>query len=268
MIQKWDLNFRKRHQVFEFGDQHWLPSFTRDGIRSFLNATHQVMGYYKPWAKVLAQTLQETGQNEIVVLGGGGIHLCQLLQKELRTQYGMNIKFYLTDLYPVQGQSKYLDAEDDIVCIDEPVNMLNVPSHLKGLRMIAVAFHHLAPEQAKAALKDSYDKGAPICVFEYTKNSLIGVISSALYPIFNLLIAPLTRPFRFSTFLLSYVIPYFPIILSIDGLCSNLRTYSKEELREMTSPLSKPDYQWVVMDQIAPLHPTTLTTLIGQKRQT
>lgn len=264
MLQRLDWKFKKRHHLFEIGDQPWLPRYFRDELRDFLGASHRVMGYYKPLAKVLADELRKSGQREVVVLGGGGVLPIQLLQKELRLRHKLEVKFYLTDLYPVPGQIKHLKADDDIVCVEEPVNMLQIPPTYRGLRLIVNAFHHLKPEQAEATLQAAYESGTSICVFEFTRNSFLGVFTSMFYPLFNLVIAPLIRPFRLSRLALYYVIPVLPLLHSFDGLMSNFRTYGKEEFREMVRPFVRTDYEWEHLEPIAPLHPTLLTIFVGR----
>jgi hypothetical protein len=263
MLSYLDISFRRRHQVFEFGDQPWLPSIFRDGIRGFLDCTHRVMGYYKPWASILAEVLRTTGQREIVVLGGGGLVFCQLLQDELRKRHQLDVKIYLTDLYPVPGLASKLRAGDNIVVVQESINMLKVPPSLKGVRLIVNAFHHLSPEQAVAVLEDAHQQNSAICICEYTRNSLVGVISSFLYPFFNWLIAPGVSQARLSTLFFTYIVPVFPLMLAIDGLMSNCRSYSTYEFKAFTSKFKTNSYQWSWRENHTLLHPTVLTTFIG-----
>jgi hypothetical protein len=44
--------------------------------------------------------------------------------------------------------------------------------------------------------------------------------------------------------LLTYLLPVIPIVITWDGVVSNLRTYSVEELRSLVADLDDPGYAW------------------------
>jgi hypothetical protein len=257
-----DYLFAHRKTVFELGDMAWYPKSLRDGLRAFLNATHRVMQYHKVWAEVLADVLRTSGLRQVVVLGGGGGHLSVLIQRELRETHGLDISFVVTDLNPVRDGPKALGDVRNFDYVAAPVNMTDVPGNFKGVRVVFNAFHHLNPAQARATLAGAYEAKTPICVFEYTMNSWVGVLSSAAYPFFNMLIAPFVRPFKWSHLLLTYAVPLYPLAIAFDGLMSNLSTYNRREFLEMTADL-KNRYSWTVEYRSIRRHPTPLTCLVG-----
>ena len=58
----------RRHHLFEFEDQSWLPGLIRDGMTDLLGKTIEVLRLYQPVAPLLAEALRTTGEGE--VLGG------------------------------------------------------------------------------------------------------------------------------------------------------------------------------------------------------
>jgi HEPN domain-containing protein len=51
----------------------------------------------------------------------------------------------------------------------EPVDATKVPGELTGLRTMFQAFHHLRPDQARAALADAAAKGQGVAIFDGTR---------------------------------------------------------------------------------------------------
>ncbi|HTV16571.1 MAG TPA: hypothetical protein VME68_17760, partial [Acidobacteriaceae bacterium] len=47
----------------------------------------------------------------------------------------------------------------------------------------------------------------------------------------------------------TWIVPVVPSVLLIDGILSCLRSYSLDDLRELTAGLSAPDYAWQVGDE-------------------
>jgi hypothetical protein len=66
--------------------------------------------------------------------------------------------------------------------------------------------------------------------------------------------------------LLTYVIPVAPLVVLFDGIVSCLRTYTKEELLELTSGLGGSDYVWQLGVERVAGQP--LTWLSGAPRET
>jgi hypothetical protein len=99
------------------------------------------------------------------------------------------------------------------------------------------AFHHFRIEEARAVLADAVRKRQGIAVFEGTHRSARAMLLMLLVPLMVLLITPFIRPFRWSRLFWTYLIPVVPLVSLFDGLVSCLRTYSVEELCELTEDL-------------------------------
>lgn len=65
-----------------------------------------------------------------------------------------------------------------------------------------------------------------------------------LVPLMVLLMTPFIRPFRWSRLLWTYLIPVVPLVSLFDGWVSCVRTYSVQELRELTEALDAKNYHW------------------------
>jgi hypothetical protein len=77
-----------------------------------------------------------------------------------------------------------------------------------------------------------------------------------------LLVTPFIRPFRWSRLFWTYLVPVVPLVSLFDGLVSCLRTYSIQELRELTEDLGANNYRWNV-GELKGKGPIPITYLIG-----
>ena len=84
-----------------------------------------------------------------------------------------------------------------------------------------------------------------------------------LSPISALALTPLVRPFRWSRLALTYVVPAIPALFMFDGIVSQLRTYTPDELRDMTRSLQRPGYRWEVGTVKHPVLPGKVSYLLG-----
>jgi hypothetical protein len=76
--------------------------------------------------------------------------------------------------------------------------------------------------------------------------------------VFTLLI----RPVRLWRLVLTYLVPVIPLLIWWDGMVSSLRTYTPNELREMTVGLDTDGYSWEV--QTLKAKGVELTVLLGR----
>src|SRR6185436_4078426 len=100
------------------------------------------------------------------------------------------------------------------------------------VRTMFSAFHHFQPQGARRILADAFQRRRAICVFEATARTPAAIASTLLIPFFVLALTPLVRPLSWTQILFTYIIPILPLLIFWDGLVSQLRTYSVDELRE------------------------------------
>lgn len=148
------------------------------------------------------------------------------------------------------------------------MNAGEVDRNRKGLRTMVGSFHHMPPPVAKKILSDAFHARQPLLVFELSDNSAPKVLWWLSFPIgipLVLLLTPFIRPFSLRQFFFTYVIPILPLLIAWDGSTSNARTYTEEDLRELTKDLQAPDYAWEVGRAKSPRIPGNMLYLIGQK---
>ncbi len=126
------------------------------------------------------------------------------------------------------------------------------------------SFHHFRPEAALQILRDAFEQRRVICVFEATSRTLPAIATAILIPLLVLVLTPLVRPVSWVQILFTYLIPILPLLIFWDGLVSQLRTYSPEELNGFAASLRSPEYQWEIGLIEIPRMPAGVPYLIGR----
>ena len=241
----------KRIHLFEFTDLPWYPDLFRRFQTDYLQLVASLGSGHKYLIPLFKRAMQSTHTNEIVDLCSGGagpwIHLAEQL-----AQAGLPVNITLTDKYPhrefVQKQSA--TSHQRIKYLAEPVDAMNVPESLKGMRTLFEGFHHFKPEQAKSILQDAVKKRTAIGIFEASLKPPLGIILLLLSPLITtasyFFLTPFIKPRTFARFFWTYLIPVVPLATSWDGVISLLRTYSPQELRELADSSISNDYTWEI----------------------
>jgi hypothetical protein len=142
----------------------------------------------------------------------------------------------MTDLYPniPAFEAIAAQAEGRIGYERSPVDARAVPPALAGLRTIFNAFHHLAPADARSVLHAAAAARQPLAIFEISERRARALIPIVLLtPLSVLLVTPFMRPFRWRRLLWTYLVPLVPFTCWWDGIVSQLRAYSIDELRAL-----------------------------------
>ena len=242
------MNFRLH--LFEFEDQPWFPAVLRAGQMDYLRFMISGLGIYRPVAPLLAAALHRTQQNQLLELGagaGGGTEtvLAALHQQPTAPPH---LGLLLTDLYPQPAAWADVARRTDgaIQGHATPVDALHVPATLPGFRVIFSAFHHFAPPQAEALLRDAVARGAGIGVFEGAGKSWLEIgLALTVLPVAQLLLTPFFRPFRWSRLAFTYLLPLIPLTTIWDGVVSIFRMYPPAQLlalAQRADPTGR--YQW------------------------
>jgi hypothetical protein len=244
----------RRVQFIELHEQPWFPSSLRDDVTDAVQFGFNLLRAYAPIAPLLQNVLNSAGNgtNDSIVdmcSGGGGPWLD--LSRKLRGRNSRNsagLQVWLTDKYPNLDAFASISASSaqHIRYYPEPVDAMNVPRALKGMRTMFTSFHHFSPEDARAILQNAVDAGESVGIFEITKRapSAIAVIFIGVLLMF--VHTPRIRPFRWTRLLWTYIIPIIPFVLLFDGVVSCLRTYRPQELREIVDKLTGCQYQWEI----------------------
>ena len=102
----------------------------------------------------------------------------------------------------------------------------------------------------------------PIAVFEIPERTLSVVLSTLLAPFMVLVATPFIRPFRWGRLVYTYLLPLVPLTCLWDGVVSQLRAYTPDELDRLADDVSM-EYAWASGKVAVGGLPARLTYLIG-----
>jgi hypothetical protein len=237
----------RRLQLFEWEDQPWLPRFLRDLATDHLRYAHTTADMapaHEAIALRLAAALRRLGSNRIVDLCSGASGPMTRLRPRLDAALGRPVEIVLTDLFPNVDAFRAVGG-DGIRGEITPVDAAAVPPALTGLRTMFAAFHHFPPEAAREVLADAVRNRSGIAIFEpleRTPRMLLAVFLSGL--IRGFVLTPVIGHLSLARLLCTYVVPLGPLILIWDGVVSALRTYTVDELRDLSRGLGDGAYDW------------------------
>lgn len=235
----------RRIQFIELHDQPWFPGLLRDEVTDALQFGIGFLRAYAPVAPLIRSLLNATGSSRIVDIGSGGggpwLELSSAIQST-----GRAVSVTLTDKRPNLMAFEHIrSASQNLIEFrEDPVDATKVPADLVGVRTIFTSFHHFAPNEARALLRDAANARQGIGVFEITSRSLAAMALIWPWALLALLYTPFIRPFRWSRLLWTYLLPVIPLVLLFDGTVSCLRSYRVEELEELARSPAQQGYCW------------------------
>jgi hypothetical protein len=257
----------RRLHLFELEDQAWLPSLIRDAGTAYLELAARVTGQTDALAPVVTRAIQRSGTKRIVDLGSGGSGPLPAAVAASAETLGEPVEVLLTDLYPnLDAFARAERSYDFVHAVREPIDAMDVPKELDGLRTLFNAFHHFRPEQARRILRDAAEARQPIAVFEVVARHPLAILGILFAPIATLFAVPFLRPFRWGWIPFTYLLPVIPLFVLWDGLVSCLRCYTTDELRDMTKDLGGSEYVWETGSIDLPGAPFDGTWLLGTPR--
>ncbi|HVS39012.1 MAG TPA: hypothetical protein VMS17_25865 [Gemmataceae bacterium] len=256
----------RRIHFIEIGDQPWCPRGIRRGVTDYCRFVQQHSGYFNPVAPLLADAIKKSGARRVLDMGSGAAGPWLGLLPKLR-RLGVDVPVCLSDYDPNVESLEWAQkrSQGALTYHPAPVDATQVPAELTGLRTMFSAFHHLRPDQARAALADAAAKRQPIAVFDGARVSpfLAPFLLTTLVRV--LLVTPFILPFRWSRLFWTYIIPALSFVLTFDVIVSMLRMYSVNDMRELTAGLD--DYHWDIGTMWAWPIPVRLTYLIGMAKE-
>mgnify|MGYP001576595589 FL=1 len=250
----------RRVHAPEVEDEPWFPRPLRDALTAFLQVAAERIGYFDTVAPVLGDVLSRAGETRVVDLcsGGGGalVALVERLPAEVTAT--------LTDLYPNEVAFQHAEARAPgrVVGRRASVDATDVPEALGGVRTIFNALHHFRPADARRIVADAVAKGQPFCAFEMVERRPQTMAAIFLVPIAVWATAPLQPGFNLFRFLFTYPVPLIPALVWWDGMCSCLRSYSIEELRELVDGLEHAGYRFTISQSRGMF--LRVTSLVGE----
>ncbi len=257
----------KRLQLFEFEDLPWFPGALRECMTNYLAGVHRFVGTSELLRPLLARALAESDSHAIVDLCSGGGGPLPTIAGELLGPGGGVMSVTLTDRYPNLTAARAINAGYTAIrYLEASVDATAVPGDLVGLRMMIGSFHHMAPVVAHAILADALKSRRPIVVYELSDNAApiaLWWLAVPFNAVVALLATPFVRPFSLVGLVFTYVIPILPFTIAWDGAVSNARTYTPDDLRELTTDLQSPDYTWEIGLTTKKGYPGNACYLIG-----
>ena len=251
-----------RMQLFELEDLPWFPRPIRDLATDYLHFMETRFHLHQPVVPLLREALERSKLARVVDLCSGGGGPVAAVYEALLSQ-GIAVAFTVTDKYPNVSAFRRLSAlhPAGIAYLAGSVDATNVPRDLLGLRTMFNAFHHFAPEHARAVLQCAVDARQPIAIFEIPERALATLIPLLFTPLFVACATPFIRPFQWRRLLWTYLVPLVPLTCWWDGLVSQCRAYTVAEMLELTRGMG--DYQWEAARVGIGATPGHLTYLLG-----
>ena len=234
-------------RLFEFEDLDWFPNFLREGMTDYLRFVLNAVDFYYPATTIIKEGLENAERFTIIDLCSGGGGAIKKVQKNFYDIYSLSLPVILTDKFPNFEAYRLLKQESngDIDFTGYPVDAMNVPPELKGLRTIFSAFHHFNKDQARLMLQDAVKARQPIAVFDGGDKNIFTILGIIIFhPIIFFLFTPFFRPSRFSRILFTYVVPLIPLCTIWDGVISIVRLYKPAELLMIANSVNDHSFKW------------------------
>lgn len=257
-----------RAELFEFHDREGFPAVWRNLLTDYLSFYAARFKPYRHATPVLAETLKRAGAVRIVDLCSGAGQPVISLVEGVRQRGFPELEVVLTDKYPnVESWRHAIHNSGCAVSFEEgPVDAVDVPERLTGLRTLFTSFHHFSREDAVRVLSDAVEKRQGVGVFEYTeRNWIIWGIPVLLIPLFVWMCTPFMRPFRWRRLLWTYLVPVVPFVALWDGFVSCLRTYSVDELGAFVEEIDASSHEWDI-GRVPSVGLSRVTYLVGLPR--
>ncbi|GGC30447.1 hypothetical protein GCM10011386_23080 [Parapedobacter defluvii] len=218
--------------MFEFEDFPWFPNWLRDYGTDFLRAISDRADYYEHIIPIMNEVLERSNESTFIdIASGGGGGWEKILRRLIRSK--PEVKVVLTDLYPNHAAFAKLESKfpEHVTRCAYPVDALEVPPCLRGVRTQFMSFHHFEAQDAQQILANAVAQCSPVLIVEAQERNVFNLLKFiALSPLSVWLVTPGIRPFKWRRILFTYLLPIVPAYLLWDGLVSVCRTYTLDEL--------------------------------------
>lgn len=220
----------------------WLPAIFFKAFNRFTYSAADAA------VEPLLEGLKVTKQNKILDLCSGTGGPLVVLIDAIEQTHGYPIKITLSDIIPCYTEWKSLQmkhGENKVSFIASCVDARRA-EHYKGFRTLSCCLHHFRPQDAIAILQSAVNSQEGILIMEMTERSLRGMLMMiGNCQLTTFLAALLIRPFSFSRFFYTFIIPLVPLLFLFDGITGVLRTYTDEEKWSMIKKVAGwENYVW------------------------
>ena len=225
----------RRFQFFEFCDQPWISGWMREGFMDCLSVLYAVSKPYKPY-KTEFRTIAKQGP--ICNLATGAGESIKFFLEDLKNNPPQKpIKIIGSDLYPNVEAYKRLKEEYPFFDYSaEPVNAFNAQAEENTAYTIFTAFHHFKPIDAAHVIRNCLSNAESLTIFELsTRHNIFNFLILPISFLGGMLTPFLIRKYDWRIILCSTILPIIPFMYTWDGMVSNFRSYTKEELKELAN---------------------------------
>ncbi len=266
---------RRRHLI-ELHEQTWVPAIWRQMFQSGLGIAGRMLKPFRHAAVKLDELLEKTGASEILDLcSGSGEAILQLHQwlgtgPTVASKPKAELRLVLSDLFPHPEEWDKLRVRFPALVSfrSDPVDVFNMPTDTPRVWTLINSLHHFREAEVRRLLTNVTSKADGVAVFESTGRTWSNMVQTIpVLPVAAIISATMLRPFRIWHPIWSLLFPIVPLIAFFDGIVSNFRTYTVEELRSIVESLDCDHFEWDIGS--APMDKTSLraTYLIGWRKE-
>jgi hypothetical protein len=257
----------RRLNVIELEDMPWFPESIRNYMTDLLNFIITFFRIYDPAVPILHKFMRLSLCNNILDLCSGGSGAICRVKKILNQDHNFEVNIILSDLYPNKYACERIEKSKDkhITYRINPIDATQVPEKITGFRTLFTSFHHFDPPSAKKILADAIKQQRGIAIFEFTERNWRGFFGPLCLPLLVILVTPFLKPFSLKRLFFTYIIPFVPLAFIFDGIMSQLRSYTHEEMLAFAHEVDDGTYVWEAGALPHKFLPFKINYLVGYK---
>jgi len=236
-----------RNLLFEFEDLQWFPGILRESMTDYLRYFLTATDYYAPITPIIGEGLRNTRSKQVIDVCSGSGGAIEKIQENYKRIFKEDLRVVLTDKFPNIQAFKLLEARSGgkVRAVETPVDAMDVPKSLPGLRTMFSGIHHFNEDQVRGVLRNAVAAHDSIAIFDGGDKNILTILGIILFhPLAFLVLTPFFRPLRLSRFIFTYLIPLIPFCTIWDGVVSILRLYKPETLLKLAQEVDNTRYYW------------------------
>lgn len=246
---------RRVHGI-ELHEQPWFPRVWRELFQLSLGRVVSLIGPFKGAIEPFRALCRTAKPTAILELASGSGELSVSFWKDVcaESEELDSVPLILSDLFPNRdAYHRFVAAHPGRVeCIDEPVDALDPPAGEDRVWMMLEGLHHFTPDELRTLFGKATERAAGFVAFETTQRSWKNIALVLLTaPTTVFITSCLVRPFRWRNLLWGLLLPVVPFTMVFDGVMSNLRSYTHEELWDLVDSAGE-GFSWRIEGIPAP----------------
>jgi len=232
-----NMDCMPQRNPFEFGDLPRVPAWYLRNLRSYLAFSYRLFRHHLLWVPDLAEFIRRSGARTFVEFGAGRGEVLPELLARLPGDLIREKSFVLTDLHPMAEGLEAIRKRNNpaLAYCEKSVDASNPPEELRHPGIFINSFHHLDADQIAAIVRPSLRSGNGLLILEYVRPTPLALLSMPIGVLMILLTLPwvVKRRDLPLLFVLTYLIPVFPLMFLWDGVSSCLRAYTGPDLKRI-----------------------------------